>query len=79
MIMHLAEIVQNLIGTKQFVKAARFICGYKLEGCFRPAQILNEYMRDARCATLKASKKKNTGQEDVRAAMVSCLFSWNPQ
>ncbi|XP_022149541.1 FRIGIDA-like protein 5 [Momordica charantia] len=60
------DLVQNLIGTKQFVKAVRFICGYKLE-CFRPVQILSEYLRDARNATLKVSKKKNTGQEDIRA------------
>ncbi|XP_022947045.1 uncharacterized protein LOC111451040 isoform X1 [Cucurbita moschata] len=62
------EIVQNLIGTKQFVKAVRFICGYKLE-CFRPVQILNEYLRDVRNATVKVSNKHDTGQDDVRAAM----------
>ncbi|KAL0535994.1 hypothetical protein IC582_024926 [Cucumis melo] len=62
------DIVQNLIGTKQFLKAVRFVCGYKLES-FRPVQILNEYLQDARNATAKASKKKNTGQEDVHAAM----------
>ncbi|XP_038900710.1 uncharacterized protein LOC120087846 isoform X2 [Benincasa hispida] len=61
------EIVQILIGRKQFIEAVRFICGYKLES-FRPVQILNEYLRDARNATVKASKK-NTGQEDVPAAM----------
>ena len=76
--LHFAELVQNLIGTKQFVRAVRFICGYKLAS-FRPVQILNEYLRDARNATVKAIIQDNTGQEDVRAAMVSSLFSRNPQ
>ncbi|XP_022932919.1 uncharacterized protein LOC111439474 isoform X2 [Cucurbita moschata] len=66
------ELVQNLIGTKQFVRAVRFICGYKLAS-FRPVQILNEYLRDARNATVKAIIQDNTGQEDVRAAMVEAI------
>ncbi|XP_022985592.1 uncharacterized protein LOC111483612 isoform X2 [Cucurbita maxima] len=66
------ELVQNLIGTKQFVRAVRFICGYKLAS-FRPVQILNEYLRDARNATVKAINQDNTGQEDVRAAMVEAI------
>ncbi|XP_023512899.1 uncharacterized protein LOC111777493 isoform X2 [Cucurbita pepo subsp. pepo] len=66
------ELVQNLIGTKQFVRAVRFICGYKLAS-FRPVQILNEYLRDARNATVKAINQDNTGQEDVHAATVEAI------
>ena len=71
---YFADIVQNLIGTKQVVKAVRFVCGFKLE-FFRPVQILNEYLRDVRNATVLASKK-NQGQKDVPTAiaMVSSLF-----
>ncbi|XP_011649315.1 FRIGIDA-like protein 5 isoform X2 [Cucumis sativus] len=61
------DIVQNLIGTKQVVKAVRFVCGFKLE-FFRPVQILNEYLRDVRNATVLASKK-NQGQKDVPTAI----------
>jgi hypothetical protein len=64
-VLHLADIIRNLIERKQLIEAVRFICTFKLNDKFPPAPLLIEFVEDAKKYCSEIFSKVKSHDEKV--------------
>lgn len=64
-VLHLADIIRDLIERKQLIEAVRFICTFKLNDKFPPAPLLIEFVEDAKKYCSEIFSKVKSHDEKV--------------